>query len=260
MSKKDVFTEGIPLNDIYQDLAAPSVKVVGELAAYIPRVVRILLQPFQLWINEREKRFEEIVQLMSKKLKDTPSENIKAPESYIAIPVFQAISYSLDNEVLKDAFANLLAASMIVNSNAFVHPAYVEVLKQMTPDEAKILSVLRENQAGYPCGRPGIIVSDNPTTGHVETNKYICFVAEDAGCEFPHNTSIYLDNLERLGIVKVTFKRHLTDNSMYEKIKTHSFNIVPQIFPPHKVTLRKGVVILTEFGRDFADLCISDMR
>ena len=55
------------------------------------------------------------------------------------MPALQAISYSMDSEELRNMYANLLAKAMNVDEKDKVHPAFVELIKQMAPREALIL-------------------------------------------------------------------------------------------------------------------------
>ena len=53
----------------------------------------------------------------------------------------QALTYSLDEEHIREMFANLLAADMNADTKKGAHPAFVEFIKDMTPIEAKLLLI-----------------------------------------------------------------------------------------------------------------------
>lgn len=61
-------------------------------------------------------------------------------EPYVAIPAIQQISYSYDSDELRDMYANLLANFMDKERSDLVHPSFVEVIKQLNPDEASSLN------------------------------------------------------------------------------------------------------------------------
>lgn len=79
----------------------------------------------------------------AERLKDVPPEKIVEPNPRVAVPAAQALTYSLGDEVIREMFANLLAADMNVDTKPAAHPAFVELIKGMTPLEARILVVLR---------------------------------------------------------------------------------------------------------------------
>jgi hypothetical protein len=74
---------------------------------------------------------------MDQRLKGVPREKIVPPEPRIAVPALQALTYSLDDKLIRDMFANLLAADMNVDTKRDAHPAFVEIIKEMTPAEAR---------------------------------------------------------------------------------------------------------------------------
>lgn len=64
---------------------------------------------------------------------------IESPDPHIAVPALQYISYCMDNDELRDMYANLLANSMNKVVKNGVHPGFVEIIKQLSPDEARLL-------------------------------------------------------------------------------------------------------------------------
>ena len=87
---------------------------------------------------------DKIIKLLEKKLEKVSPEQIETPEPYIAVPALQYISYCMDNHELRDMYANLLASSMNKFIKNDVHPGYIEIIKQLCPDEAKILKYIAE--------------------------------------------------------------------------------------------------------------------
>lgn len=109
-SAKDALKE--IAKEAYQDGAKPVVKPMGELAALFPRTIKAALAPLERWVLQREYNIEEIKKLLEEKLKNVPPESIEPPETHIAVPALQYISYCMDNVELRDMYANLLASSM----------------------------------------------------------------------------------------------------------------------------------------------------
>jgi hypothetical protein len=54
----------------------------------------------------------------------------------------QALVYSMDDEVIRAAFADLLAADMNTDTKARTHPAFTEIIKEITAVEARILKLI----------------------------------------------------------------------------------------------------------------------
>jgi hypothetical protein len=73
-----------------------------------------------------------------------PEEKIVAPRARIAVPAVQALVYSMDDEFIREMFANLLAADMDEDRKDGVHPAFVELIKEMTSEDARVLTAVVE--------------------------------------------------------------------------------------------------------------------
>lgn len=93
--------------EIYDDGLKPTVQEGGKLIARIPRAINAALSGCDIWILNKEYNIEEIKKLLAKKLENVPIEKIVPPEPYIAVPALQAISYSMNNEELRELYANL---------------------------------------------------------------------------------------------------------------------------------------------------------
>src|SRR5947207_1857122 len=80
-------------------------------------------------------------------LKDVPKEDIITPKPNVAGPTLQALTFTEGEPELQELFANLLAASMDIKTAPFAHPSFIEVIKQMTSDEAKIMKYISTEKA-----------------------------------------------------------------------------------------------------------------
>lgn len=106
-----------------------------------------------------------------------------------------------DGDHLRRNFRDLLDRSMDGRGELGPHPAFRRILAQLSPDEARILRVF---QAAGPqpvmdvvettraIGRTGTVLASNLTR-----------IGDHAGCIEPGHGPMYLDNLERLGLVHI---------------------------------------------------------
>jgi len=129
-------TEGV-LTEVYKDLLSPTVKPVGTMLSLLPRTIRLALGKWEKWIINGEESLQLTAQALRIKVENIPEDKLCEPEPYIAVPAIQQIAYCYNSEVLRDMYANLLASSMNVEEKWKVHPSFVDIIKQMTPDEAR---------------------------------------------------------------------------------------------------------------------------
>jgi hypothetical protein len=118
---------------------APLGPKAGALAR---RIGDLLIRALEPLVFGLEKSANWIEKAVTDRLKDLPQENIVAPDPRIAVPAMQALTYSVGDETIREMFANLLAADMNSETKGRVHPAFVEMIKEISPADAMVLSVL----------------------------------------------------------------------------------------------------------------------
>ncbi len=245
--------------DAYDDVGKPVTKPTGELLGLVPRAIKAALAPVEKWVLQQEYNIAETKKLLEKQLENTPPELIQPPEAHIAVPALQYISYCMDNEELRDMYANLLANSMNEVVKNGVHPSFVEIIKQLCPDEAKILKHMSQRTT-----IPTITLRLQNTNGG-GTNIYKDFsdVGYTANCEFPSDINKYFNNLFRLGLISTAGElSSLVNKDLYEPLKNHPYvlqlceSIIRQR-SEYNIVKEESFVYLTSFGKSFCDICLN---
>lgn len=248
--------------NVYNDIAHPALSATGNVLAIIPQAVERALLPVQQWIVEGQYKFAETKKLLEKKLENVSPEDIVSPEPYIAIPALQAISYSMDNEEIRNMYANLLASSMYEKVRNNVHPAFVEIIKQLSPDEAKILKYVHAVKRNVPLISFRVEnISDR--SGNVVYKYLSPLHTEIKDLEYKEQEKIILalENLERQNLIVVEKNYTLTDKQEYESLfcDKRAEELLSKKLPEDmKWDWVKTYFSLTEFGKIFCDICISD--
>lgn len=240
----------------YDDLAHPTAHATGQIVSFIPRTVKVWLGKWEKWILNGEYAIKETEALLAEKLKHIPEEKIVEPEPYVAVPAIQQLSYSLDSVDLRNLYASLLTSSMNVDKKDAVHPAFVGIIGQLTPDEARLLTVLpEENWMLKPLVDFGFESEERP--GIVPYRRNYTDIGDHV-CVFPENICAYIENLDRLKIIRI-----IDDHLVEEKYYSHIFN--SDIYLSTKkllsqqnktlVCLKKSFYV-TDFGRLFINTCV----
>ena len=212
----EVLAEGIgkaieTVPEVYEDGLKPVAQESGKTIALIPRAINAALVPLRQWIAVKEYNIAETEKLLSKKLEHVGEDKIVTPEPYVAIPALQAISYSMNSEELRNLYANLLAKSMISDSKDSVHPSFVEIIKQMSPNDAKVFQIIMKTES-----RPLITLSKQLKSGGSIPIQYHCsWVTELSLKQF--STSI--DSLIRLGLIEIPFGDYYSNDNIYHIVK-----------------------------------------
>src|ERR1041384_3162628 len=114
-----------------------------ELGAVTVKVARLLISGLEKSVYGIETVGSWIQKTVSERLKDVPEDKIVEPNPRIAIPSTQALVYSMNDETIREMFANLLAADMNAETKGRAHPAFVEMIREMTGTDARVLGVFR---------------------------------------------------------------------------------------------------------------------
>ena len=61
-------------------------------------------------------------------------------------PALEALRYTGHQEGLREIYANLLATSLDVDTSLQAHPAFVDMIKSMSPDEARMLGLFAHRE------------------------------------------------------------------------------------------------------------------
>ena len=223
--------------DVYTDFVKPILKPTGEVIGLVPRTIRAVLSPLERLVLQSEYNVEKTRKLLEEKLKDVPPERIEPPEPYIAVPALQYLSYCMDNHELRDMYANLLAKSMDSVVKNGVHPGFVEIIKQLCPDEAKLLRYLSH----IPTVPTVTLRYENEKGEGIEVVKNFSNIGDLTSCEDSFSICVYFDNLIRLGLLKESPPySSLIDKNLYEPLKEHYYfkkcaEYAAKVIPDHKI-------------------------
>lgn len=245
------------LEKVYDDVVHPVANTTGKIVDLIPKVIYTALLPLRKWINDREEYFEETGQIVTKKLENVEEEKIVTPELYVAVPAIQALSYSLDNNELKNLYANLLASAMNTDTQEYVHPAYVEIIKQLSPVDALIFKEIMSRECIpaidlWYCeikSAEGQLIERNITSIKISSHKTM---------------SASIDNLKRLGIIESPVESsELADKDAYNNIlNSENYKDIKSNFKEriegYEFYDDKKSIKATDFGEMFYQICVKD--
>ena len=246
--------------EAYKDVVHPVAENTGKVLALLPQVVNAALLPVRKWILYRDAQYEAVEQLLAKKLESIPPSEIVSPKPHVAVPALNAIAYSMDSEELRNMYANLLASSMSKNMRENVHPSYVEIIKQLMPDEAKIMQFM------YSAGRPipAIAIREEFGNNGGYVNRVPCFTllyqfVKEIEIRDYNQIAIYLDNLVRLQLLQIPNDCFLADAKEYVALENDPFvsSIKNTHLPEgHTWSITRRYVEMTVFGKAFCEVCI----
>jgi hypothetical protein len=243
---------------IYQDLLQPAAKELGQGLKTIAKTVNVALAPVSALVWGYDQMKEFVSTRVSEKLKHTPPENIITPEPSLAGPLLESLRYTGSNETLSDMYASLLASAMDRETSAEAHPSFVELIKQMTSDDAKVMAAFKIVSV-YPLIHVRSEMKDG-SGGFIHTSHINSF-DEVAKLDRPKMTPYYVDNLRRLGLIEIPVMSSLAAQGIYDKLENCECAkaAVEEIEkdPGREARIQHLAVRLTPMGHLFIKACVS---
>jgi hypothetical protein len=224
------------------------------------KTVHIALAPISalVWGYEQIKEF--VSTKVAEKLKGVPPECIVTPKPNVAGPALESLKYTGHEESLRDLYANLLAASMDSRTADGAHPAFVEIIRQLTPDEARLLSL-------FSVRRPFPILNvryeyknQSMRRGGQDILFHFSLLGEEAGCQLPQMTPSYISNICRLGLAEVPTFFEYTGAGVYDPLENHPTVLAAKEAiksnEEWKVVVHRSGMRLTPLGKQFCNVCV----
>lgn len=160
----------------------------------------------------------------------------------------------MNSKELRDLYANLLAKAMNSDTKDMVHPAYLETIKQLSPEEAmyfKYICSLKirpmaDVQLDLPEGL-SVAISTNANLFSADYNKFF---------------ALTIDNLTRLGLINIPYGVWYGEDSVYETLigeLKRKFNLDQwkEKYPEATgISFTKKRIDLTAYGINFYETCI----
>lgn len=228
---------------VYKDLLQPSFQKLGSSLApsaeLIGKSVEVFLYPLSCLIFGFEQVKAIVGSEIGKRFKDK-LHKLVPPKAIVAGPVLESLRFACGEPTLREMYINLLATAMDIDTASKAHPSFVEIIRQLTPDEAKIVRLLNE-------AADGIDLSGS-LDGLLERKRNL--LAVSAGCEYPDSIQFYIGNLDRLGFISQiqSVNQGNTVVNLINGKKTVQTEPARVQFQPSLLT----------FGRQFCEACMND--
>jgi len=203
---------------------------------------------------------EQYKQSIKTKLSEVPEDKLIIPPLSIIGPALEASKYYIEDEDLREMFAKLIAMACHSDMKNKIHRSFVEIIKQLSPIDCSNLYLFCQSH-DYPTG--DILVNYGGKDVRIVFSKVFLSNKDIQDITIQ---SASIQNLERLGLLKVDYSMHLAkehykiifESDQYRDCVKHFKNIevIEDIEKIKGIDLRKATVFSTNFGRDFLAICV----
>lgn len=226
----------IPVKQAYSDVLSPAMKQIGKTLGNVMKVGRFILAPID-FLAAYHDRWERYLKKVSDKVKE---ENLIEGAPQLVIPILDGLTICQENSLISDLFVNLLANSIDSTKQDLAHPAFPNIINQLSHDEAVILYYLKKKSFKYNSksafdfrskffAKPEVLLEEFP-------------VKE---LQFPHHIDLYFNHLYSLnlaGTFQIGHQEPIED-------KVSGIQIATVVYQERR---------LTDFGELFARSCVPD--
>jgi hypothetical protein len=241
----------------FKEELGPAAQELGKALTTLGKAINVALAPLSLTVWGYERIADYLRTRLEEKLSSVAPEKITAPPTNVAGPALEAMRFTGDTPQLREMYASLLATAMNADTAGVAHPAFVEIIKQLNQDEAKILAALANRRY-----RPVINVFARLKAQQSKTLATRCqsMLDEEAGISRPDLFPTYIDNLIRLGLVEIPDGQHLTQPGIYDQLLASKpiVDLIAEInaTETHTAEVERRFLRLRSLGEQFVAICL----
>lgn len=180
------------------------------------------------------------------------AEDLVEPKALLAAAVLQGLTFSHDDENLKSLFLSLLSTAMNGKSSENAHPAFVEIIKQLSSLEAGLLNLIFRSSGTIPIVQLRREATDGNGFDQFVNHVLNLHIDANKPTNDPQLVRTAFDNWERLGLIRVKYDEHFVDAGAYSWVNNNAQMILfRSIHPDRKINFERGILRITDFGTAF---------
>lgn len=250
--------KGVPkvLEQVYEDLAQPSVRAVGVALGTVFEFSTSFLLPLKL-LNEKFKmNFSKRLNEYAGKLNNIPEEQRCEVHPQIGTPIIDRLSYTTTDEIAS-LFTSLLASASNKEKVNLAHPSFVGMIERLSTDEARIIQYLKGKSEIQYCNFRGIIKGGK---GFISLMDKATLLTSDVKMAYPVNIQAYLANLVSLGILVDMEGTYQVDTTVTDQIcKSYNLEEARAEYVPSKfasIDVVRSYFAVSDLGKMFIEACV----
>lgn len=260
--------------DIIKAVVEPPAHQLGQSISDLVYIAFSSISKKRAKIEQDIENFKAEIALEISKI--DPDKKVE-PKLSIVGPAIEASKFYIEEDSIRLMFAKLIAASVNNEYKNLTIPAFVEIIKQLSPLDAQNFSYLYNNRDNrLPVGR---IVFKREKDSIVFCENFFPF--SGINIDNLNDYSVSLDNLLRLRLINIEHGEFFTEYGLYKNFENHSilkeliprlnklnsslsmisrdpleeddFNKKPELY---RLEIEKSTWDITNFGKSFALCCL----
>lgn len=225
-----------------------------EIGVGLGNLFNLVFAPLEKARINKDHKIKIFKTELEERLKTIPSENLVEAPLNIVGPALEAAKFYIEDGDVRSLFIKLISSSMDIATQPIVHPAYVEIIKQLSPFDARNLSYLFRNIGKVASAQ--INMSEIGEQGYKVMMNYFFPIEGINKFNFTHYESSF-NNILRLGLLQMDTNLRFSNDILYESIRNHPFLKQAQIdLPDKRVSIKETFWEFSYLGLNFGHCCI----
>lgn len=231
------------------NIVNPSTKTMGQR---LGDIVDLIFTPVQVAKIYKDNAVEKFKNKLTEKIEAIPENKRVTPPLNVIGPAVEAAKYYVEEPTLREMFANLITRAMSSDTIQLTHPAFVEIIKQLSPLDATNIAFFKNGNIMAPVVT---YVLKAGVTMPLVSNVTLW----PSSCKDVYAISASITNLIRLGLLEADFTINAGD---YKEFTNEE--LLNQVTPSNDgaealkdmISFNRGMLRPTIYGKQFIIACV----
>lgn len=172
-------------------------------------------------INAEEDAIKNEIQNRCKELaKEIPTDRLTDPNKQVTTAALDSMLFCSDNDLMREMFIKIMVSTMDTTRCKYAHPSFPHILKQLSPIDAQVFTMIRPNRFYNILNKP------NGKCLKVDERKYI-IVDEMPDFSLSDNTPLSFAVLSMLGLIAISEGTTITNTDFSGYKASAVLNSIP---------------------------------
>ncbi len=257
------------IDDINTNVIIPPTQEVSKGITKLLNVVTTFIDNATYrYIENSKYKKQQFLDNLAKKYEKIPETEIVDPDISILGNTMDFLKYNLDKDYIVDLYSNIMISDMDKRTKNIVHISFVEILKQLDKNDLKLLEAIynMKSTKSIALAKLKIIDSNNKFIGYELHNTVYMADISNYFIDDYNSFSTSLENLDRLGLINISYIEYFIDNSIYDsllkRLEPSAKHILDRIKTKDndaKFGYEKGMLSITNLGLNLMKICLRDL-
>ncbi|RBW64927.1 hypothetical protein DS893_12110 [Vibrionales bacterium C3R12] len=130
------------VEEAYSDGVSNTLKEASKIGVDAVKTVRLMLFPLQFGAMAQDR----LAKYISECINRVPENHRIEPSESLVLPIAEKLRYHEESNPLTEAYLNLMSRAMDKERVGEAHPAFIDIISQLCPDEVLLLNQIGKSK------------------------------------------------------------------------------------------------------------------